>query len=85
MVWSDSAPAGPLVIRQTRDQRKTSIATVDLGSGRVTNRHFISNDVWVELIPGSPTLHDLGLITVEDLNETDQRALCLDGRALTDS
>lgn len=86
VLWSDSEPlSSPLVVRQTRDQRKTSIATIDLDSGCVTDCHIISNDVWVELIPGSPAIHELGLITIEDLNETDQRALCLDGQVLTDS
>ncbi len=85
VVWSDGEETAPLVVRQTRDQRTTSIATIDLASGLVTDRHTITNDVWVELIPGSPTVHGLGLLTVEDLNETDQRALCLDGAALTDS
>jgi dipeptidyl-peptidase-4 len=75
--------SAPLVVCQPRDQRSISIGTVDVDSGAVTEVHKISNDTWVELIPGSPTWHETGLITVEDLELSDTRTLCLDGRPLT--
>lgn len=81
---SGSSNKPPLVVRQTRDQRTTSIASIDLQEGTVAECHVITDDVWVELIPGSPSLHENGLLTVQDVTVADHRALCLNGKPLTD-
>lgn len=82
VIWPNDAE--PLVVRQPRDQRVVSIATVDTEAGTVLEIHRVTNDTWVELIDGSPTHHARGLITVEDLAELDTRCLCLNGKPLTE-
>lgn len=94
VVWTKGHP--PLVVRQTRDQRTISIARVDLGPestaageeqttpGRtVTGIRAITDDVWVELMPGSPAWSEHGLLTIEDRVDLDRRVLCLDGRPIS--
>lgn len=73
----------PLLIAQTRDQRTTSIVTVDVRGGTTTKLRDISDAHWTELHPGSPRLHDGSLYTIEDL--PDRRALCVDGTPATDT
>ena len=95
VVW----PAGhePLIVRQTRDQREVSIAALDLEDLSLTTKRTITDDIWVELIPSSPTVCDAGLLTIEDLAgesrspgvpatgaaKPGRRALLLNGKALT--
>ncbi len=88
----------PLVVRQTRDQREVSIAAVDPESLALTNRRTITDDIWVELIPSSPTVCEAGLLTIEDLAgesrapgvpatgaaKPGRRALMLDGTPISD-
>ncbi len=83
----------PLLVRQTRHQREVSIAELDPTTLSLTERRTITDDIWVELHPGSPTVCDLGLLTVEDIipapvgdgpDVTGHRALVLDGRPVTD-
>ena len=81
VVWSDGRE--PLVIRQTRDQRTVSIASIEVVSGDVTEVQRITDSTWVELIPGSPTWADAGLLTVEDRADLDRRVLCLDGEPIS--
>ncbi|MEL7156665.1 MAG: DPP IV N-terminal domain-containing protein, partial [Actinomycetota bacterium] len=80
VIWSADRP--PLVVRQTRDQRLVSIAELDLGGAAPTERQRITDDVWVELIPGSPSWCGDQLVTIEDRDGA--RRLCLDGTPLTD-
>ncbi|MFT7600722.1 MAG: dipeptidyl-peptidase-4 [Acidimicrobiales bacterium] len=80
VVWSSDHD--PMVVRQTRDQRTVDIARLPAGSsGPIISVHTITDDVWVELIPGSPSWCDRGLLTIED--DQDHRRLCLDGRPIT--
>jgi dipeptidyl-peptidase-4 len=75
----------PIVVRQTRDQREVSIVAVadlDTGAPHLVERRRIVDDVWVELIPGSPTPCEAGLLTVEDRADLDRRVLCLDGEPI---
>ena len=89
VVWSGDH--APLVVRQTRSQREVSIAELDLDDLTLTERRSITDDIWVELIPSSPTPSRHGLLTVEDLSPsaTDpdpdgpgRRALLLDGQPI---
>lgn len=83
VVWE--AGRRPLVVRQTRDQRTVSIAEVDLDSlaeaAPVAERQRIVDDIWVELMPGSPRWCSAGLLTIED--GPDSRYLALDGQPLS--
>lgn len=84
VIWSADHP--PLIVRQTRDQRTVSLAELTTGpngtfDGGVAERHLITDDTWVELVPGSPTWSPAGLLTVED--HGGRRRLMLDGQALT--
>jgi dipeptidyl-peptidase-4 len=90
VVWTGDDD--PLVVRQTRQQREVSIASIDLDGLTVADRHAMIDDVWVELVPGSPTPCGHGLLTIEDLSPTPddpdptgpgRRALLLDGWPLT--
>ncbi len=81
VVWSAGHP--PLVVRQTRDQRTVSIAAVDVATGAVTEVQTITDPTWVDLIPGSPTWSEHGLLTVEDRADLDRRVLCLDGTVVS--
>lgn len=81
IVWSNGH--APLVVRQTRDQRLVSIASIDLATGAVSEIQTITDPTWVELIPGSPTWTDSGLLTVEDRTDLDRRVLCLDGTVIS--
>ncbi len=87
----------PLIVRQRRDQRLVSIAEVALGEEPasvigeasdslsdplpVVERHSITDDIWVELMPGSPQWCSAGLLTIED--GAAARSLLLNGEALT--
>jgi dipeptidyl-peptidase-4 len=96
VIWQADHP--PLVVRQTRDQRLVSIASLDevtlAGDNDedragepaaapipVTEQAAITDDVWVELIPGAPRWCRSGLLTIEDRNGA--RRLVLDGHPLT--
>jgi dipeptidyl-peptidase-4 len=67
----------PLLVAQTRDQRTTSIVTIDVIGGTTTEIRAMSDALWTELHPGSPQLQDGTLYTIEDL--ADRRALCVNG------
>ncbi len=84
VVWSEGHD--PLVVRQTRDQRTVSIAAVSTAAASqmaVVEQRRITDDVWVELLPGSPSWSALGLLTLEDRADLDRRVLCLDGRPIS--
>lgn len=82
VVWPSTS--APVAVRQTRDQRTVSMAEINLSTGSLHEIREIKDDVWVELVPGSPWPHELGLVTVEDITLTDHRALCLDGDPITE-
>ncbi len=81
VVWS--AGQTPLVVRQTRDQRTVSIASIDVATGAVAEVQTITDPTWVDLIAGSPTWSEHGLLTVEDRADLDRRVLCLDGAVVS--
>ena len=76
--WSTQ---GLILTVQTRDQRTLAVLDVDPETGGCTERYRVTDEHWVELVPGTPRLHDGKLITVEDRGAA--RRLCVDGEALT--
>ena len=76
--WSDS---GILLTVQSRDQRTLGVLDVDPLTGECRQRCQVVDEHWVELIGGTPALHEDRLVTVED--RAPARRLCVDGEALT--
>ncbi|MEM9463804.1 MAG: prolyl oligopeptidase family serine peptidase [Actinomycetota bacterium] len=72
---------GLILTVQTRDQRTLAVLDVDPETGACTERYRITDEHWVELVPGTPRLYDGKLITVEDRSAA--RCLCVDGVAIT--
>ncbi|MDG2427339.1 MAG: prolyl oligopeptidase family serine peptidase [Acidimicrobiales bacterium] len=58
----------PMVVAQTRDQRTMVVVEVNPDTGAVLERHRVTDDHWVDLIPGSPLQHDGSLLTIESQN-----------------
>ncbi len=77
--WAAGEPLTLTV--QTRDQRTLAVLTADPDSGETTEHYRITDDHWVELVPGSPRWWEGSLLTVED--RVDTRCLVLDGEALS--
>ncbi len=76
------AAGEPLILTvQTRDQRTLAVLTVDSDLGDATEHYRITDDHWVELVPGAPRWWEGSLLTVEDRGES--RRLVLDGEALS--
>ncbi len=78
VIWTDP---DPVIVRQMRDQRATSIVSISIATRSTTELRTITDPRWTELHPGSPRLGNGRLYTIEDL--TDRRALCVDGLPLT--
>ncbi|MEM8707990.1 MAG: prolyl oligopeptidase family serine peptidase, partial [Actinomycetota bacterium] len=72
---------GLILTVQTRDQRTLAVLDVDPETGACTERYRTTDEHWVELVPGTPRLHDGKLITVEDRGAA--RRICVDGVAIT--
>ena len=72
---------GLLLVVQTRDQRTLGVLEADPGTGSCRLLRRITDDSWVELVPGAPRLAGGRLVTVEDRGTA--RRLCVDGEALT--
>jgi len=79
VVWSGERP---VITVLTRDQRTLQYRDLDPATGRTTVRQEVSDDAWVELLPGTPMLVPDGrLVTSADV--ADSRRLYLDGEACT--
>ncbi len=79
VLWTE---AQPVITVLTRDQRTLQYRTLDPATGRTTLREQVSDDAWVELLPGTPQLLPDGrLLTSADVGDT--RRLYLDGAACT--
>ncbi len=74
---------GLILTGQSRDQRTLAVLNVDPFSGAVSERYRITDEHWVELIPGVPRLVGERLVTVEDRGVA--RRVCVDGVSLTGS
>lgn len=73
---------GPLVVVQTRDQRRLVVLGVDVLSGETEPLATQSDDAWVDLIVGAPRrLPDGRLVTVAGVD--DAVSLLVDGRPVT--
>jgi dipeptidyl-peptidase-4 len=78
-VWTG---AHPVITVLTRDQRMMQYRDLDPATGRTTVREEVSDEAWVELLPGTPMLVPDGrLVTSADVADT--RRLYLDGEAFT--
>ena len=75
------AEHGLLVVVQSRDQRRVEIRDVDVASGRSSLRTALTDPVWVELVPGSPSWWESRLLTVADHGGT--RRLFVDDEPVT--
>ena len=72
---------GLLLTVQTRDQRTLGVLEADLDTGSCLLLRRVTDDAWVELVPGVPRLAGRRLVTVEDRGTA--RRLCVDGEAVT--
>ncbi|MEM8903332.1 MAG: prolyl oligopeptidase family serine peptidase, partial [Actinomycetota bacterium] len=75
------AEGAPWIVVQRRDQRTVAILDVDPSTGGTSVRHRITDDAWVELVPGSPSFDGDRLVTVEDVGAA--RRVCVDGEPVT--
>ncbi|MEY9871923.1 dipeptidyl-peptidase-4 [Streptacidiphilus sp. MAP12-33] len=81
--WSAGGP--PLLLVQTRDQRRQVVLTVDPATGATAVLHEESDPDWVELFPGVPVWTPDGrLVRLADDREADARVLVVGDRVLTD-
>ena len=78
VLWSAE---GLLLTVQSRDQRTLAVLDADPATGACSMRYTVTDDAWVELVPGAPRLAGGRLVTVEDRGPA--RRLCADGEALT--
>ena len=76
--WSNE---GLLLTVQTRDQRELGVLEADPESGGCRILRRVTDDAWVDLVPGVPRLAGRRLVTVEDRGRA--RRLCADGEPLT--
>lgn len=79
--WSSGA--GLHLVVQTRDQRTWGLLTVDPATGSIASVHEITDDIWVELVPGTPAWWDSKLVTVEEAGGS--RQLVVDGEPVSGS
>jgi dipeptidyl-peptidase-4 len=81
--WSAGGP--PLLLVQTRDQRRQVVLTVDPATGATSPLHEESDPDWVELFSGVPVWTPDGrLVRVADDRASDARVLVVGDRLLTD-
>jgi dipeptidyl-peptidase-4 len=73
---------GPLLSVQSRDQRTVMVLAADEVTGQTTPLHTERDDIWVELVPGTPARISAGdLVTVSDRDGS--RHLVVGGAAVT--
>ncbi len=77
--WSGSAPMLSLL---TRDQKRLELREIDLDSGATTLVRAITDDAWVDLLPGVPRRLDDGRV-VHGLDQGTTRHLAVDGAVFT--
>ncbi len=79
VIWTG---AHPVITVLTRDQRTAQYRELDPATGRTTVREEVSDDSWIELLPGTPLLLPDGRL-VTSIDAADTRRLYLDGEACT--
>jgi dipeptidyl-peptidase 4 len=60
--WEDPAARQPLVVVQSRDQRRMRVLAVDTGSGATSTVRDDAGEPWLEIIPGVPAWTSGGAI-----------------------
>ena len=56
----------PLLQVQTRDQRTTQLLTADIASGETSVVHVDTDEIWVELFPGTPAWCGSDVVRIAD-------------------
>jgi dipeptidyl-peptidase-4 len=79
VTWT--AAAGLRVVAQTRDQRRIDLLNIDPATGEVTDTRTITEQHWVEVIPGTPRIVGSELVSIEE--HGNNRALLVDGVAVS--
>jgi dipeptidyl-peptidase 4 len=78
---------GPLTVQvQSRDQRTLRTLTADPETGRTVTVDEVTDEAWVELVPGSPAWAGTRLVTVRDVADhgvDGSRALVVDGEVVS--
>jgi dipeptidyl-peptidase-4 len=77
-----TAAGGLLLTVQSRDQRRLRVLRADAATGRVSTVWEDENDVWVELVAGSPAVLDDGRLVV-CADRDGARRLLVDGAPVT--
>lgn len=73
---------GPLIVVQSRDQRRVDVLTVDPLTGETSSLGTQSDDAWVDLVAGAPRrLSDGSLVSVAGVADT--LSLLIDGHPVT--
>lgn len=77
--WSST---GFIAQTQTRDQKRIDIYDIDATTGTTQLRQSDTDDAWVELVPGLPTLHPRGdVVTASDRDGL--RRLCMNNNIVS--
>ncbi len=89
--WTDHN--GPLISRQSRNQREVTISRLDVSTGQIIDLRSVTDDAWVDIVTGAPCETTAGLLTIENRRVTEDpaiyenqaiyKALCIDGEAIT--
>jgi dipeptidyl-peptidase 4 len=75
---------GPLIVVQSRDQRKMRVLGVDPASGETTLVQEDHDPAWLHIVPGVPARTGSGaLVWTTDDHETDTRRLTVGGSPVT--
>jgi len=77
--WADGVP---LLAVLTRDQRRMDLRAVDVVTGATSALRTITDDCWVELLPGTPRRVADGRL-LHGVDDGDTRRLALDGVPFT--
>jgi dipeptidyl-peptidase-4 len=78
--WSNAGR--PLLLVQSRDQRRMRVMSVDPSTGTVAVLRDDDDDAWLEIVPGVPAWTAAGAL-VSTADSGDTRRLLIDGRAVT--
>ena len=75
----------PLVLVQSRDQRRMRLLSVDAGTGRAEVRHEDTDPAWLEIVPGVPAWTAGGLLVWTADREDTRRLLVAAPGALAEA